>query len=248
MLIFPAIDLLNGSCVRLYQGQFSTAKKYSSVPTEIARSFEESGTTWIHIVDLNASRGEKDNNRRVIGKIRKSVSCRLQTGGGVRSEEDIKELLDMGVDKIILGTVLITSRNDCVRWCEKYGTLLAAGIDARNGEVKVEGWEKGTGVRDTDLAGELKSYGLSGMVYTSIARDGLLTGPDINRTNRLAEESDVPVILSGGIGSYSDVENVYRSRHPRVVGIITGKAIYEKKLILTDLINNFEQAEDPIIW
>ncbi|MBN1696327.1 MAG: 1-(5-phosphoribosyl)-5-[(5-phosphoribosylamino)methylideneamino]imidazole-4-carboxamide isomerase [Spirochaetales bacterium] len=239
MIIIPSIDILNGSCVRLYQGKYNQATVYSKDPVEIAHSFEDAGARRIHIIDLDAARGEGRNNRKKIGLIRKAVGATIEVGGGIRTPIDVEELLSIGIDKLILGTVLAQQPTAVASWVKEYGDVFIAGIDAVNGNVKISGWEDNAGVDDVGLACEARDIGFTGIIYTNIAHDGALDGPDIDRTALIAEQSKLPVILSGGIGSEADVEAVVRKAHPGIIGIIIGKAIYEGKVSLPGLLESY---------
>jgi phosphoribosylformimino-5-aminoimidazole carboxamide ribotide isomerase len=240
MLIIPAIDLLNNSCVRLYKGDYSKSIVYSEAPEKTAVSFEETGVQRIHIVDLDAARGKGRHNRDIIKRIRDSVSCIIEVGGGVRAKKDIEELLGIGVNKLILGTILIKNPREVIDWIKEYGNIFTGGIDVVNGYVKISGWEQGSGIIDSDLANKLKSWGINEIIYTNITKDGTLTGPDIVNTNRIAEVSGLEVILSGGISSDEDIEEVYNKKNEHVAGLITGKAVYENKIDLKKVISLYQ--------
>ncbi|MBN2531417.1 MAG: 1-(5-phosphoribosyl)-5-[(5-phosphoribosylamino)methylideneamino]imidazole-4-carboxamide isomerase [Spirochaetales bacterium] len=241
VMIIPSIDILNQECVRLLQGRYSDVTVYSSDPVKIAQSYEKAGVKRIHIVDLDGARGKGKNNRTIIEKIRQNVSCTLDTGGGIRSEEDIRELLAIGIDKLIVGTVFASEPGKVKKWVDKYGDFFVAGIDAYDGKVKIAGWEADSGQNDRVLAKKAGEIGINEIIYTNISGDGTLEGPDIARTRMIAEESGIPVILSGGISSSEDVENVVKENCPLIKGIIIGKAIYEQKVSVPDLIKSFQK-------
>jgi len=243
--ILPAIDILNGECVRLTRGRYDQRRRYSTDPVEVARSFEQAGARWIHLVDLDAARlssatgrGAGSPNRRVIRRIAEAVSCRLEVGGGIRRLEDAEELLAAGAARLVLGTVLVRRPEQAAGWCRLHPGILWAGIDAEAGAVKISGWERQSSLQDVELAVQAAQMGLGGIVYTSIGRDGTLEGPDIESTNRIAAASGLPVILSGGIGCAADIERVERERHPGVQGIVIGKAIYEGRVKLSELLRS----------
>jgi phosphoribosylformimino-5-aminoimidazole carboxamide ribotide isomerase len=243
--ILPAIDILNGECVRLTRGRYDQRQLYSTDPVEVARSFERAGARWIHLVDLDAARlsadagrGPESPNRRVIRRIAGAVSCRLEVGGGIRRLEDVQELLAAGAARLVLGTVLVRRPEQAADWCRLYPGLLWAGIDAEAGAVKISGWEQRSSLQDVELAAGAAQMSLGGIVYTSIGRDGTLEGPDIESTNRIAAASGLPVILSGGIGCAADVERVEREGHRGVQGIVIGKAIYEGRVKLGELLSS----------
>jgi phosphoribosylformimino-5-aminoimidazole carboxamide ribotide isomerase len=244
MLLLPAIDLRGGRCVRLLRGSFSETTRYSQDPVAAAQSFAGCGARWIHIVDLDAAEGKGRNNLAVIERIRRAVSCRVQVGGGVRGAEQAGRLIALGVDRIVLGTVLVKSPETAAALIGRYGPLFAAGIDARDGSVRVAGWMEDAGLPDTGVAESLKALGVSWLIYTNISRDGTLAGPDIARTNAAACAAGLPTILSGGIGSESDVERVAMEKDPLVAGVILGKALYEERVDLGKLVTRFPQEQD----
>lgn len=244
MTIVPAIDILDGKCVRLYQGDYSRSTVYDYDPAEAAREFEAAGAKRIHIVDLDAARGHK-NNRDIVRRVRGAVSCILEVGGGVRSEDDIRELVEIGVDRIVVGTMMIREPEKVAAWNERYGRLVA-GIDARDGRVKVSGWEDDTSVSDEDAARWAGAHRLRSIVYTDISRDGALSGPSLERTARIAAVSGLPVILSGGVGSLADIEAASNTKG--VVAVITGRALYEGKVDLRRAIELFQDAQSADEW
>ena len=247
MLLVPAIDLLDGRCVRLLRGSFSDATRYGSDPVETARAYAGSGARWLHVVDLDAAEGKGKDNRAVIARIREAAGCRLQVGGGVRSEEAARRLLDLGVDRIILGTVIARAPREAAGWIARLGPRFAAGIDARAGRVKVDGWAADGGARDVDAAAGLAGLGVRWLVYTSIDRDGTLAGPDIGGTNAAARAAALPTILSGGIGSEDDIARVIDAADPLVAGIILGKALFEGRVNLGALTRRYRQ-DSPSPW
>jgi len=244
VLIIPAIDLLDGKCVRLLRGRYDSARVYDEQPAEMALRLEQAGAAWLHVVDLDAVRGQADN-RTALHAIRRAVGCRMEIGGGIRTTSDVKRLLELGADRLILGTALVSDPEAVAEWLGRYGAArFAAGIDARDGRVKVKGWEKDGGREDRDLALGLATAGLERLVYTSIGRDGTLEGPDVERTNLVAKAAGLPTLLSGGVGSEEHVEDAARLRHPLVRGIITGRAIYEGKIDLARVIARFQSDVD----
>ena len=243
MLLLPAIDLRGGRCVRLLRGSFSTTTSYSADPVECAQGFARDGARWIHIVDLDAAEGKGRDNLGVIARIRAAVPCLLQVGGGVRRADQAGRLFALGVQRIVLGTVFVKSPEDVAAWVRSYGPRFAAGVDATNGSVRVAGWTEDAGRRDTDVAAGCVGLGIKWLIYTNIERDGTLSGPDIARTNAAARAAGVPTILSGGIGSVEDVEQVAEQKDPLVAGVILGKALYEQRVDLAELIRRFPQGD-----
>jgi phosphoribosylformimino-5-aminoimidazole carboxamide ribotide isomerase len=227
MLIIPAIDILGGECVRLYMGDYDSVEVFEANPVEMARRFQDAGAKRIHIVDLDAARSGSSQNRRMIRRIQKAVDCDIEIGGGIRTEEDVDHLLELGVNRLVLGTILAKDPAKVERWASKYGDVFIAGIDALGGNVKVNGWEKESGITDVELAKRCADIGVISIIYTDISRDGTLEGPDIDRTKMIAKESGLPVILSGGIGSDDDIKEICSMDYTGITGIIVGKAIYK---------------------
>jgi phosphoribosylformimino-5-aminoimidazole carboxamide ribotide isomerase len=242
--VIPAIDLLGGKCVRLYQGDYSRSTVYDYDPTDAAKEFAASGARRIHLVDLDAARGDT-NNRDAIRRIRGAVSCVLEVGGGVRAEEDIRELLDIGVDRVIVGTMMIRRPELVAEWAGRYPGIIA-GIDALAGVVRVSGWESSSSVSDEEAAVWAAEHGMCSIVYTDISRDGTMEGASLGRTSRIAEVSGLPVILSGGVRGPEDVEAA--SKSPGIVGVITGRALYEGKIDLRSVIERFQTEEVAEEW
>ena len=241
MIIIPAIDILDGSCVRLLKGNYNESTIYTSDPVEMAKKLVDSGCERLHIVDLNAARGRGKNNREIIRRIRNSIDIVIETGGGIRSDADVKELLDIGIDRLILGTVFARNPEIAGQWTEKYGNYFIAGIDALNGEVKISGWEEGSSFADTTLAEHAAKNGIISIIYTNIDKDGTLEGPDIENSIRIAEVSKLPVIISGGISSDDDFKVISDLNHPGIVGVITGKAVYENRFDLQKVIGKYQK-------
>ncbi len=248
MIIIPAIDLIDGKCVRLTKGDYGTSRIYNDDPLETAKMFEASGAKRIHIVDLDAARGD-GNNRSVIKKIRANVSCIIETGGGIRTTDDVRELVDCGITRMIAGTVLVKKPDLVAGWIAEFGRYFIAGIDSLDGEVKVSGWEKGSGLKDADLAKACSEMGIISIVFTNIARDGMLSGPDLENTIRIATRSGLPVILSGGISSAEDIRSVTeKGRDSGIAGIITGKAIYEGRIDIKSVITEYQSETGNTEW
>ncbi len=248
MTIIPAIDLLGGECVRLTQGDYAQVDVYSSDPVAVAQAFVQAGARRIHIVDLDAARGNPATNRTVIAAIRAAVACTIELGGGIRAESDVEELVELGVDRLVVGTTFARRPEVIREWSARYGARFIAGIDARDGMVCVQGWEQKTEIQDAALAATARDMGACAIIYTNIARDGMLGGPDIEGTSRIAGASGLPVILSGGIGAAGDIERVVERAHPGVVGVIAGKAIYTQALSLPELFARFPGTEGEPSW
>ena len=247
MLIIPAIDLLDGKCVRLYKGDYSKVTVYSDDPVAMARSFVTSGAKRIHLVDLDAARGSA-NNRSIIAEICRQMDALFELGGGIRTQDDVKEIVDIGVDRLILGTVFAKDPECGARWTAQFGKKFIAGIDALNGEVKVSGWQQGVRMADTELAKKAAECGMCSIIYTNIVKDGTLSGPDTERTLTIAEVSGLPVTVSGGISCAQDFADIVHNPRcaGRIGGIITGKGFYEKRFDLASVIARYQIEEDMV--
>jgi phosphoribosylformimino-5-aminoimidazole carboxamide ribotide isomerase len=228
--------------VRLLRGSFSEATRYSEDPVATAKGFADAGARWIHIVDLDAAEGRGADNLAVLERVRHAVPCRVEAGGGVRDAEAARRLLRVGVDRIVVGTLLVRRPEEVAAWVRALGPCIAAGIDARDGEVRVAGWTEDSGRTDVSVASGVAALGVRFLIYTNINRDGTLAGPDIDRTNAAARAAGLPTLLSGGIGSEQDIEDVAERADPLLAGIILGKAVYESRVSLGALFKRNPQA------
>ncbi|NLM04265.1 MAG: 1-(5-phosphoribosyl)-5-[(5-phosphoribosylamino)methylideneamino]imidazole-4-carboxamide isomerase [Clostridiales bacterium] len=229
MLIYPAIDIKDGKCVRLTQGDFNEEKVYFNNPAKVAKIWEDKGAKILHIVDLDGALEGRSKNLDVIQEIVKSVNIPVQLGGGIRSLDTIRELLDMGVDRVILGTKALEDKEMVKKAVDLYGGRIVIGIDAKDGYVAVEGWTKTSEIKALDFALEMEKIGVKTIVYTDISKDGMLMGPNFQATGELNEKVDMDVIASGGVGSIDDVRTLSKMN---LAGVIIGKALYEGKIDL----------------
>lgn len=228
MRLFPAIDLKDGRCVRLAQGDMTRATIYADDPAAQARAFEQAGFDYLHVVDLDGAFAGKPVNAQAVEAIRAATSFPIQLGGGIRDMATVSGWLERGVTRVIIGTAAVRDP-DFVRLAAKtYPRRVAVGIDARDGLVAVSGWAETSTLRADELAKRFEDAGVAAIVYTNIARDGMLTGVDWEGTSALADAVSVPVIASGGLASMADVEAL--ARRPRLAGAITGKALYDGRL------------------
>lgn len=234
MKIIPAIDLLGGQCVRLHKGSYNEVTVYFKEPAEAAELFQNLGIPRLHLVDLDAARGQGQNNRSSIKEIISVFKGEVEVGGGVREERDIDELLTLGVDFFIAGTVLAKEPKKVESWIKQYGQRFIAGVDALNGEVRVSGWEKGSGIKDEELARQAAQMGCVEVIYTNIDRDGTLKGPDLENTIRVAKACGLPIILSGGVSCNEDLYQAAETK--KISAAIVGKAFYEKSVDLEAVI------------
>lgn len=227
--VFPAVDIADGRCVRLLQGQFGSETVYSDDPVKVAVGLSSSGARWLHIVDLDGARTGEARNRELVLEAVKRASCPVQAGGGVRTLDDVEELLYAGANRAVLGTMALEDRVELTRTCARYGERIVVSLDARGGELKSNGWTVGTGMPVLDAVKIFEEAGVSMFVYTDVSKDGTLSGPDIEGLRRIASVTDVPVIASGGIGSLDEIREVARLRAEGVSGAIVGRALYEHK-------------------
>lgn len=230
MLFIPAIDLMDGKCVRLSQGDYGRKKEYGYDPVERAHYFRDQGATYLHVVDLDAALEPKINNRETICRIVEQVGIPVEVGGGVRSREDVRELLDMGVDRCILGTVIVKKSELVEALVEEYGKRVVAGIDARDGMVRISGWTEGGGINALELGKRVRDIGFSLIVYTDISRDGMLRGPNVKSIEAMIEQTGLTLVAAGGISSIEDLQKIKALGNNRIRGVIAGKAIYEGRI------------------
>lgn len=234
MLVIPAIDLKDGQCVRLLQGRKDAVTTYSNDPASTARQWESCGAKLLHVVDLDGAFTGSQKNLDAIIKIRKSVSMDIEVGGGIRDLKKINDLINIGVDRIILGTAVIENPSLLKDACDKYPNRILAGIDAKDGKVAVKGWVEVTGVDAKELAREAEGKGAAGIIYTDISRDGMLAGPNVYAMKEMVEAVNIPVIASGGVSSIEDIKALKEIKN--LWGAITGKAIYSGAIDLREAI------------
>jgi len=232
MLLIPAIDLKDGHCVRLEQGDMSVSTSFGDDPAAMARRWLDAGARRLHLVDLNGAFAGKPVNEAAVKAIIKEVGGRIpiQLGGGIRDLDTIERYLDDGLSYIIIGTAAVKSPGFLKDACTAFGGHIIVGLDAKDGKVATDGWSKLTGHEVVDLAKKFQDYGVEGLIYTDIGRDGMLTGVNIEATVRLAQALAVPVIASGGLASLDDVKALLAVESEGITGCITGRAIYEGQL------------------
>ena len=234
MKIIPAIDLKNGRCVRLIQGKEDRETVYVEDPVETALSFEEQGAEQIHLVDLDgAFRGESKNLEQV-KRIAQAVKVPLELGGGIRSLDDISRVFDFGVSFVIIGTIAVKNPKILEEAIERFGNQLILGLDAKDGKVAVSGWVEITEFSDEEFAIQWKQFGIDRVIYTDIARDGMLTGPNLSSLRRMAISTGLKVTASGGVSSLDDLKQLAELERDGVDEVIVGKAIYERHLNLRE--------------
>ena len=234
MLILPAIDILQGSAVRLEQGDFNKKTTYSLYPEEVAVKWQNSGAQFLHVVDLDGAKQGAISNIFAIKRIIDNINIPIEVGGGIRRMSDIDNLLDIGVERVIIGSAAVENPEFVQEAAENFGEQVIVGIDARNGMVAVHGWSDSGEIEATELAARIGDYGISTIIYTDISRDGMLKGIDAAQVANIAEHAGIEVIASGGVTSLDDIKNLKAHESVGVVGAIIGKALYEGKMDLTE--------------
>lgn len=231
MIIFPAIDIKNGNCVRLKQGKFDELDVYFDDPVEVAKIWKEKGAKFIHIVDLDGAKDGKSKNYEIIKKIAEIINIPIQVGGGIRTEEAIKNLLNAGVNRVILGTAAVNDEQFLKNMVEKYGDQIVVSVDAKDGIVAIDGWVNLSEINSIEFIKTLDAMGVKTIVYTDIAKDGMMQGPNFKIYEKVSNISDINVIASGGVSNLEDLE---RLKEMDLYGAIIGKALYINKIKLED--------------
>lgn len=232
MKIYPAIDIRDGKCVRLLQGRFDNVTVFSDSPADMAEKWEHLGGEYLHIVDLDGARGDGRNDA-VIREICSRVHIPVQTGGGIRNMEDIKSKLNSGADRIIIGTSAVRDRSFVEQAVAAYGDKIVIGIDAKDGNVAIEGWETVSELDAVTFAQDMESLGVKTIVYTDIATDGTLAGPNVTAMREMVQKTNMNIIASGGVGA---IEDIAALKNTGVTGVIIGKALYTEKINLSEAI------------
>ncbi len=238
MQLYPAIDMKDGRCVRLTQGLFDNVKVYSEDPGETAKTWVSKGADFLHLVDLDGALAGRSVNEPVIRRILEAVEVPVQVGGGIRNRETAERMLDLGVRRVIIGTRAVKEPEFVKGLVETFGPeKVVVGVDARNGMVAVEGWEKVSQMTALDLCLQMRECGVRHVVYTDISRDGMLSGPNVAATRKLTEETGMDIIASGGVSSMEDLQELFDQG---ITGAIIGKALYEKRLDLEEAVRRFQ--------
>lgn len=238
MQLYPAIDMKNGQCVRLRQGEFKDVTVYSDQPWKAAAHWQEQGASFLHLVDLDGALAGRSVNEEAIRKIVSSLSIPVEIGGGIRTEEAIRNMLSLGVRRVIIGTKAVEHPEFLKDMVEKFGPdAIVAGVDAKNGLVAVEGWAKVSSMTALDLCMKMKEYGVMHIIYTDISRDGMLSGPNVAETKKLTDDTGLDVIASGGVSCMEDLRKLHEAG---IKGAVIGKALYEKRISLSEAIRLYE--------
>ena len=226
MIIFPAIDIKGGKCVRLLKGDFNKVTQYEKLPAEQAEIFFNLGFKNIHIIDLDGALEGKLVNKNIIKNVLNKNNLKIQYGGGVRSLQDIDDLLNLGVDKVIVGTIAIENMEFLKDACERYENKIVVALDVRNGFIASSGWKKQTRILASEFVKKIEFFKISRIIYTDINKDGTKTGPNIKDTSNFSKLTKIPVVVSGGISSINDIKSI-KENFPNLYGVIVGKAIYD---------------------
>lgn len=233
--IIPAIDIKDGKAVRLYKGEFNSAKVYSENPVDVAKMFEDKGFKYIHIVDLDGAYEGIPKNIKIVENIMNCVNIKAEFGGGLRSFKAVKSILDTGVDRVIIGSLAYENRDEFLKIVSEFPNKVVLGIDAKDGKLAIKGWIEKTEITPLEFAKRFESIDIWGYLYTDINRDGTLEGPNVEGTKLLAENLSKPVIASGGVGNLEDINRIFKIRQVGIAGVVVGKAIYEGKIDISKL-------------
>jgi len=242
VILFPAIDLKGGKCVRLYKGDMAQATVFNDSPGDQAAQFVKAGARWIHVVDLDGAFAGKSVNADAVRAILKNANVPVQLGGGIRDDAAIASWLDAGVTRVILGTIALKDPDFVKRACKKFPGKIVVGIDARGGHVAVQGWAETSDMLAVDLARKFEDSGVAAIVYTDIDRDGALQGPNVDATVAMAKAVSIPVIASGGVASLDDLAVLKRHAKDGIAGVISGRALYDGRIDLRAAIDLLEAA------
>ncbi len=234
MKIFPAIDIKDKKCVRLIKGDFNQKTEYQMSPVEQATQFIDKGFKNLHIVDLDGALTGETVNLDIIKEIVSKFDFKVEVGGGMRDFDSIQEYADIGVDKVILGSAAIKDKNFLKKACKKFPKKIALGLDSKDGKLSISGWKESSGISTLDFLNEVNDYGISRLIFTDINRDGTKESPNFEETLKVAEISNCPVIISGGVSSIEDIKKAKTLKN--VEGVIVGKAIYDGDINLEELV------------
>lgn len=243
MIVLPAIDIIDGECVRLYQGDYRQVTTYATDPIEVAQRWQDAGASWLHVVDLDGAKAGQPVNSALIARMCQETTLKIEVGGGLRTLEQIASILAMGVERVILGTAALTDRELLAQSLQRWGARIVVGLDARDGLVAISGWRETSGVKATELARELSAAGVNRFIYTDIARDGALQGPNLAALDEMLHAlkgSGTTLIASGGVGSLADLK---RLAELDIEGAIVGKALYTGALDLAEAVRVIERDQ-----
>jgi len=235
MIIFPAIDIKNGKCVRLIKGDFNKMTSYKKSPFDQAKIYFENGFRNIHIVDLDGALQGKSANSNIVKEILKNFKLKIQIGGGIRNLDDVDNWIKSGADKVIIGTAAVENMDFLKTACEKFKNKIAISLDVKDGLIFLSGWKKQTNILASDFLKEIQDIGVARIIYTDINKDGTKKGPNIKDTVELSSKVKIPFIISGGISSIEDIKKIKSLNNPNIEGVIVGKSIYDGDIKINEL-------------
>ena len=235
MIIFPAIDIKDGKCVRLIKGDFNQMTSYEKSPFDQAKIYFQNGFSNIHIVDLDGALKGRPSNSNVVKEILKNFKLKIQIGGGIRTIDDVDNWVKSGVDKVIIGTAAVENKDLLKTACEKFKNKIAISLDVKDGFIFLSGWKKKTNILAVDFLKEIQNFGVSRIIYTDINKDGTKEGPNIKDTIELSNKVKIPLVISGGISSIEDIKKIKSLNNSNIEGIIVGKSIYDGDVKIKEL-------------
>jgi len=235
MIIFPAIDIKDGKCVRLIKGDFNQMTSYEKSPFDQAKMYFQNGFKNIHIVDLDGALQGKASNSNIVKEILKNLKLKIQIGGGIRTIDDVDNWVKSGVDKVIIGTAAVENKDLLKTVCEKFKNKIAVSLDVKDGFIFLSGWKKQTNILAANFLKEIQNFGVSRIIYTDINKDGTKEGPNIKDAIELSNKVKIPFIISGGISSIEDIKKIKSLNNPNIEGIIVGKSIYDGDVKIKEL-------------
>jgi len=235
MIIFPAIDIKDGKCVRLIKGDFNQMTSYEKSPFDQAKIYFQNGFNNIHIVDLDGALQGKASNSNIVKEILKNLKLKIQIGGGIRTIDDVDNWIKSGVDKVIIGTAAVENKDLLKTVCEKFKNKIAISLDVKDGFIFLSGWKKQTNILAANFLKEIQNFGVSRIIYTDINKDGTKEGPNIKDAIELSNKVKIPFIISGGISSIEDIKKIKSLNNPNIEGIIVGKSIYDGDVKIKEL-------------
>ena len=235
MIIFPAIDIKDGVCVRLKKGDYRQITTYENTPIDQARKYFQNGFNNIHIVDIDGALYGRPVNSILIKEIIKKVKSKIQIGGGIRTIEDISRWIEMGIDRVVMGTAAVENIELLETACNKFKNKIAVSLDAKDGFIALSGWKKQTNISAIDFIKKIQNFGVSRIIYTDINRDGTKQGPNIKDTVELSSKAKIPLVISGGVSSLEDIKKIKSLSTSNIEGVIIGKAIYDGDIKINDL-------------
>jgi len=235
MIIFPAIDIKDGKCVRLIRGDFNQMTSYEKTPFDQAKTYFQNGFRDIHIVDLDGALQGRSLNSNIVKEILKNLKLKIQVGGGIRTIDDVDDWVKSGVDKVIIGTAAVENKSLLKTVCEKFTNKIAISLDVKDGFIFLSGWKKKTNILAIDFLKEIENFGVSRIIYTDINKDGTKKGPNIKDTIELSSKVKIPFIISGGISSIEDIKKIKSLNNSNIEGVIVGKSIYDGDIKINEL-------------